>query len=41
MIKKGINPLDMSMKELNEQALQIKQDLGTEDEERFSNIYGN
>ena len=36
MIKKGTNPLDMTMKDLNEQAVQIKQDLGTENEERFS-----
>lgn len=36
MIKKGTNPLDMTMKDLNDQAVQIKQDLGTEDEERFS-----
>lgn len=37
MIKENINPLDMSMTELNEAALEIKQQLGIDnEEERFS-----
>lgn len=36
MIKRGTNPLDMSISDLNKEAVQIKQDLGTENEERFS-----
>ena len=36
MIKRGTNPLDMSITDLNKEAVQIKQDLGTENEERFS-----
>lgn len=36
MIKEGINPLDMSIDELNRKAVEIKTELGTEEEERFS-----
>ena len=36
MIKTGENPLDSTMTELNEKAVQIKKELGVEDEERFS-----
>lgn len=36
MIKEGINPLDMSIDELNRKAVEIKADLGIEEEERFS-----
>lgn len=36
MIREGINPLDMSIDELNQKAVEIKADLGIEGEERFS-----
>ncbi len=36
MIKEGVNPLDMSIDELNRKAVEIKTELGTEEEERFS-----
>ena len=36
MIRAGINPLDMSIDELNRKAVEIKADLGIEEEERFS-----
>lgn len=36
MIRRGINPLDMDLTELNETAEDIRQDLGYEDHERFS-----
>lgn len=36
MIREGINPLDMSIDELNRKAVEIKADLGAEEEERFS-----
>lgn len=36
MIREGINPLDMSIDELNQKAVEIKVDLGVEEEERFS-----
>lgn len=36
MIREGINPLDMSIDELNQKAVEIKADLGIEEEERFS-----
>jgi hypothetical protein len=35
MIKKGINPLDMDMNELNQAAEEIKSELGDEDTERY------
>lgn len=36
MIRKGENPLDMTMDELNQAAEQIKQETGNSEEERFS-----
>ena len=36
MIRKGENPLDMSMEQLNQVAEDIKQETGNEDQERFS-----
>ena len=36
MIRKGENPLDMNLDELNRAAEQIKQETGTSEEERFS-----
>lgn len=36
MIRQNKNPLDMSIEELNEQAVEIKNELGIEEEERFS-----
>lgn len=36
MIKEGSNPLNMTIEELNEKAVEIKEDLGIEEEERFS-----
>lgn len=36
MIKEGMNPLDMSIEELNRKAVEIKTELGVEEEERFS-----
>lgn len=36
MIRKGINPLDMTVEELNQAAEMIKQETGNEEQERFS-----
>ncbi len=36
MIRDGVNPLDMSIDELNQLAVEIKRELGVEEEERFS-----
>lgn len=36
MIKEGSNPLDMTIEELNAKAVEIKEDLGNEEDERFS-----
>lgn len=36
MIRKNENPLDMSIEELNQKAVEIKENLGIEEEERFS-----
>ena len=36
MIRRGENPLDMSMEQLNQVAEDIKQETGNEDQERFS-----
>lgn len=36
MIRKGINPLDMTVEELNQVAEMIKQETGNEEQERFS-----
>lgn len=36
MIRRGINPLDMDLTELNETAEEIRSDLGYEDHERYS-----
>ena len=36
MIRDGVNPLDMNITELNREAVRIKQELGIEEEERFS-----
>ena len=36
MIRKGENPLDMTLEELNRAAEQIKEETGNDDEERFS-----
>ena len=36
MIRDGVNPLDMNIEELNRKAVEIKEELGIEEEERFS-----
>lgn len=36
MIRKGMNPLDMDIRELNEKAMEIREDLGYTREEKFS-----
>lgn len=36
MIREGINPLDMNLEELNQKAVEIREDQGTQEEERFS-----
>lgn len=36
MIREGVNPLDMNLEELNQKAVEIREDQGTQEEERFS-----
>ncbi len=36
MIREGVNPLDMNLEALNQKAVEIREDQGTQEEERFS-----